>query len=433
MADTIDDIFAGDSPEDIQMVKNTIEKIRLEIMSHGEEEYDSYDPESRQKIEFNIQINRVTLILQEMSETLEVLFCLPLICRNKDLMEQHFNAEEQDVLRLLIKYMRSKVPDEGGSTPTVAEVSGVEDFVHLVEYSKSDLYFQLSSFSPMKFVELVSMLSNKELHQIIIGQIKHLPGVYRKFLANIREFRKFTIAKMKMTAQKELAKEKILHRMWQSNQRNIKEIVRIEQILQEKRALFQAEIEEKTSKIERYRADIRRLDEQSKNQINEFIDKSDRNMFRYFEQSDNRYEELQKEANRWTTEYETILEEDLRLEKENRMRKAKLTHQLQTWLNKYDKDAGERTKELKSLASTLRARQQEFNEWKQNSFDPQEIEYFEAIEERRLDELRAHEERVHLFMMHRAAKVLQRAWRSVAERKRKMRGRRGGRRGKGKK
>ncbi|XP_019560377.3 dynein regulatory complex protein 9 [Aedes albopictus] len=412
MADTIDDIFAGDSPEDIQMVKNTIEKIRLEIMSHGEEEYDSYDPESRQKIEFNIQINRVTLILQEMSETLEVLFCLPLICRNKDLMEQHFNAEEQDVLRLLIKYMRSKVPDEGGSTPTVAE---------------------LSSFSPMKFVELVSMLSNKELHQIIIGQIKHLPGVYRKFLANIREFRKFTIAKMKMTAQKELAKEKILHRMWQSNQRNIKEIARIEQILQEKRALFQAEIEEKTSKIERYREDIRRLDEQSKNQINEFIDKSDRNMFRYFEQSDNRYEELQKEANRWTTEYETILEEDLRLEKENRMRKAKLTHQLQTWLNKYDKDAGERTKELKSLASTLRARQQEFNEWKQNSFDPQEIEYFEAIEERRLDELRAHEERVHLFMMHRAAKVLQRAWRSVAERKRKMRGRRGGRRGKGKK
>lgn len=74
-----------------------------------------------------------------------------------------------------------------------------------------------------------------------------------------------------MTAQKELAKEKILHRMWQSNQRNIKEIVRIEQILQEKRALFQAEIEEKTSKIERYRADIRRLDEQSKNQINEFM------------------------------------------------------------------------------------------------------------------------------------------------------------------
>lgn len=98
-------------------------------------------------------------------------------------------------------------------------------------------------------------------------------------------------------------------------------------------------------------------------------------MFRYFEQSDNRYEELLKEANRWTKEYDTVLEEDLRLEKENRMKKARLTQQLQTWLNKYDKDAGERTKELKSLASTLRARLQEFNDWKLNDFDPQEKQY----------------------------------------------------------
>lgn len=59
--------------------------------------------------------------------------------------------------------------------------------------------------------------------------------------------------------------------------------------------------------------------------------------------------------------------------------------------------------------------------------------YFDAIEERRLDELRAQEEVIHQFMMKRAAIVLQRAWRSVAERKRKMRGRRGGRRAKGKK
>ncbi|EAT36494.1 AAEL011419-PA [Aedes aegypti] len=411
MADRIDDIFAGDSPEDIQLVQHMIEKIRLEIMSYGEDEYDSYDPGCRQKVEFSIQINMVTLILQEMSETLEVLFCLPLICRNEDLMDEYFNAEEQDVIRLLCKYMRSKT-DDGGSTPTVAE---------------------LSTFSPARFIELVAIVSNKELHKTIVGQVKNLPGVYRKFLSNIREFRKFTIAKMQMTAQKDLAKEKILHRMWLSNQRNIKEIIRIEEILEEKRASFQAEIEEKTAIIERYRADIQRLEEQSKSQITDFIDQSDRNMFRYFEQSDNRYEELLKEANRWTKEYDTVLEEDLRLEKENRMKKARLTQQLQTWLNKYDKDAGERTKELKSLASTLRARLQEFNDWKLNDFDPQEKQYFEAIEERRLDELQAHEERVRLFMMHRAAKVLQRAWRSVAERKRKMRGRRGGRRGKGKK
>ncbi|XP_062533769.1 dynein regulatory complex protein 9-like isoform X1 [Armigeres subalbatus] len=413
MNDAIEEIFANDSPEDIETVKNMIEKIRLEIMSHGEEEYDSYDPESLQKVEFNIQINRVTVILQAMSDTLEVLFCLPVICRNEDLMRKYFNDEEQDVLRALCKYMRSK-DDEGGMVP---EIVNMADF----------------QFPSTKFIELVEMVSNKDLHKEITSHVKNLPGVYRKFLSNVREFRKFTINKMKMTAQKDLAKEKLLHRMWQSNARNIKAIAKIEQVLEEKRASFQVEIQEKTAVIEKYRVDIERLEEQSKKQIDAFINESDRNMFHYFERSDQRYEELQEEVNRRVKEYQRTLEEDLQSEKANRLKKGKLTQQLQLWLNKYDKDAGERTKELNALGDALKERQAEFDEWKRTVFDPQEKKYFDAIEERRLDELRAQEEVIHQFMMKRAAIVLQRAWRSVAERKRKMRGRRGGRRAKGKK
>ncbi|EAT36493.1 AAEL011428-PA [Aedes aegypti] len=413
MADAIEEIFANDSPEDIETVRNMIEKIRLEIMSHGEEEYDSYDPESLQKVEFNIQINRVTLILQEMSDTLEVLFSLPLICRNEELLGKHFNGEEQDVLRLLCKYMRSDDDGEG----YVPEIVNLADL----------------QFPSTKFIELVEMVSNKDLHKEISSHVKNLPKIYKKFLSNIREFRKFTITKMKMTAQKDLAKEKILHRMWQSNERNIKEIAKIEQVLEEKRASFQVEIEEKTAIIEKYRADIERLEEKSKKQIDAFIEESDRKMFHYFERSDQRYEELQKEVSHRTKEYQKTLEADLQSEKANRTKKAKLTQQLQLWLNKYDKDAGERTKELNALGDTLQERQEEFDEWKRTVFDPQEKKYFDAIEERRLDELRAQEEVIHQFMMKRAAIVLQRAWRSVAERKRKMRGRRGGRRAKGKK
>lgn len=173
MADRIDDIFAGDSPEDIQLVQHMIEKIRLEIMSYGEDEYDSYDPGCRQKVEFSIQINMVTLILQEMSETLEVLFCLPLICRNEDLMDEYFNAEEQDVIRLLCKYMRSKT-DDGGSTPTVAEVSTILNVFICFNLLLLTHLFQLSTFSPARFIELVAIVSNKELHKTIVGQVKNV-------------------------------------------------------------------------------------------------------------------------------------------------------------------------------------------------------------------------------------------------------------------
>lgn len=74
-----------------------------------------------------------------------------------------------------------------------------------------------------------------------------------------------------MTAQKDLAKEKILHRMWQSNERNIKEIAKIERVLKEKSAAFQAEIEEKKAVIEKHHSDIEQLEHQSKKQIIAFM------------------------------------------------------------------------------------------------------------------------------------------------------------------
>ncbi|XP_058830500.1 myosin-4 isoform X2 [Topomyia yanbarensis] len=412
MTDAIEEMFSGDSEEDIETVKNMIEKIKLEIMAYGEEEYDSYDPESQQKVEFNIQINRVTLILQEMAETLEVLFCLPVICRDQKLMQRYFNVSEQDTLRVLCKYNRSK--DDGSAVPTVVNM---DDF----------------NFHSTKFSELVEMVSNKDLHKAVVGHVKNLPTIYRKFLSNMREFRKFTITKMKMTAQKDLAKEKILHRMWQTNERNIKEIARIERVLEEKKGSFQLEIDEKTAIIEKYKAEIKQLEERNRKQINAYINNSDVQLFHYFESSDKRYEDLMQEANRKTLQYQSTLEEDLREEKENRLKKAKLTQQLKLLLNRYDKDAGERTKELKALAATLREDQDQFDHWKRTVFDPQEKKYYDAIEEMRLDELRAQQELVNAFMQTRAAKILQRAWRAVAERKRKMRGRRGGRRGKRKK
>ncbi|XP_055533873.1 A-kinase anchor protein 9 isoform X2 [Wyeomyia smithii] len=414
MADALEEMFSGDSEEDIEAVKNKIEKIKLEIMAYGEEEHDSFDPECLQKVEFNIQINRVTLILQDMLETLETLFCLPVICRNQQMMSEHFDPAEQDILRALCKYIRSKDDGEDGAPPAMVNM---EEF----------------QFPPNKFTELVEMVSNKDLHKSIAGNVKNLPAAYRKFLSNIREFRKFTITKMKMTAQKDLAKEKILHRMWQANERNIMEIARIEGLLDERKNSFRKEIEEKQTIIEKYRAEIKQLEEQSRQQISEYIANSDRKMFHYFERSDQRHADLKQEVNRRMKQYQKNLEEDLREEKENRLRKAKLTQHLKLLLNKYDKDAGERTKELNQLDEMLRERQEEFDEWKRTVFDPQERKYFDAIEEKRLDELRAQQELVRAFMQTRAAKVLQRAWRAVAERKRKMRGRRGGRRGKGKK
>uniref|UniRef100_A0A182P6I2 Dynein regulatory complex protein 10 n=1 Tax=Anopheles epiroticus TaxID=199890 RepID=A0A182P6I2_9DIPT len=393
MGDSFEAVCAGDSEEDVAAVKAMVEKITSEIMAHGEEEYDSYDPESLQKVEFNIQINRVGMILGEMTQTLEVLFCLPIICQNEELLDACFDVDDKNVLKFLSQYIASN------TTATM---------------TKDDIDVRIPGLS----------LSNLNSIQ--------LPGVYRRFLSNIREFRKFTINKMKLTAQKDLAKEKILNRLWTRNERNKKEIGKIEDILVLKKEKLEELVQEKYAVIERYRKELDELGEKSRENIIKFMDDSDREMYHYFERSDQRYENLLEEAADTLKTYQQQLQQDLTVEKTNRLKKLKLTNQLQMWLHKYDKDAGERTHELKELVAKLNTRQQEYNRWKRNIFDPQEKKYFDAMEEKRQIEIREQEERIEAFMMNRAAKVLQRAWRSVAERKRKMRGKGRGRKGKGK-
>uniref|UniRef100_A0A182JZ04 Dynein regulatory complex protein 10 n=1 Tax=Anopheles christyi TaxID=43041 RepID=A0A182JZ04_9DIPT len=404
-------VCAGDTEEDVAAVRAMVEKITSEIMAHGEEEYDSYDTESLQKVEFNIQINRVGMILGEMTQTLEVLFCLPIICQNEAILDVCFDVDDKNVIKFLSQYIASNT--------TVA-------------MSKDDIDVEQLKIPSGQLIELASLLSKKELHAATVGHVKQLPGVYRRFLSNIREFRKFTINKMKLTAQKDLAKEKILHRLWTRNERNKKEIRKIEDILVMKKEKLEESVQEKFSVIERYRKELEELGYKSRENILKFMDDSDREMYHFFERSDQRYENLLEEAACTLKSYQQQLQADLTVEKTNRLKKLKLTNQLQMWLHKYDKDAGERTHELKGLVAKLNTRQQEYNRWKRNIFDPQEKKYFDAMEEKRQIEIREQEERIEAFMMNRAAKVLQRAWRSVAERKRKMRGKGRGRKGKGK-
>uniref|UniRef100_A0A182JA17 Dynein regulatory complex protein 10 n=1 Tax=Anopheles atroparvus TaxID=41427 RepID=A0A182JA17_ANOAO len=411
MGDSFEAVCAGDFEEDVAAVKAMVEKITSEIMAHGEEEYDSYDPESLQKVEFNIQINRVGTILGEMTQTLEVLFCLPIICNNEALLDGCFDEDDKNVIKFLSQYIASN------TTATM---------------TKNDIDIEQLKIPSGQLIELATLLSKQELHAATAGHVKQLPGMYRRFLSNIREFRKFTINKMKLTAQKDLAKEKILHRLWTRNERNKKEIRKIEDILVMKKEKLEESVQEKYAVIERYSTELEELEKNSREQIIKFMNDSDREMYQYFERSDQRYDNLLEEAASTMKTYQQQLQEDLAVEKSNRLKKLKLTHQLQSWLHKYDKDAGERTHELKGLVAKLNIRQQEYDRWKRNIFDPQERKYFDAMEEKRQIEIREQEERIEAFMMNRAAKVLQRCWRSVAERKRKMRGKGRGRKGKGK-
>lgn len=121
---------------------------------------------------------------------------------------------------------------------------------------------------------------------------------------------------------------------------------------------------------------------------------------------------------------------DLTNEHAQKRRKiTKLTVQLQLWLNQYDKFVGEPMKELEVLEQEM----SKFPEWKSSVYDPQDELYNQLNSSVEILEAELVEEQVEAFRKHHAARVLQRGWRRVLEKKKaKKKGKKKGKR-KGKK
>lgn len=65
--------------------------------------------------------------------------------------------------------------------------------------------------------------------------------------------------------------------------------------------------------------------------------------------STTKQEELTEEGNQTKSSYETLLEDNLSIEKGLRAKKFKIETQLASWLAKYDTDIGERHAEYEEL------------------------------------------------------------------------------------
>jgi hypothetical protein len=95
-------------------------------------------------------------------------------------------------------------------------------------------------------------------------------------------------------------------------------------------------------------------------------------------------------------------------------------------------DMKEKTQQLEEFTSTLNLAVAKFTEWKTNKFDQQELEYKRLMQEKREDEKRAQHELMMIFMMNRAARIIQKHWREIMAKKKKAKGKGKGK-GKGKK
>lgn len=104
--------------------------------------------------------------------------------------------------------------------------------------------------------------------------------------------------------------------------------------------------------------------------------------------------------------------------------------ELKKLLNKYDLEVGSRTCTVREL-NAIYANEQAFLAKLEDTCAAQEIQYDALMLQKETEEKQLQEERMLLFMMNRAARIIQRNWRLLMAKKRLKKGKRG--KGKGKK
>lgn len=106
--------------------------------------------------------------------------------------------------------------------------------------------------------------------------------------------------------------------------------------------------------------------------------------------------------------------------------RVNLEHQLQSFLQNYDQEIGERNQNLHERRNKLQQEKATLADWKQK-YEIQEKIYNKIVEDKEAEEARIREEKLLLFMMNRSAVIIQRAYRRILSK------RKGKKKGKGKK
>lgn len=99
-----------------------------------------YGEKATRKFEFQIQVNRILQIFDEMIERIETLLCIQEFVKDKTLMEKYFAPDD---IKSLTKYCTMKLLDE--ESRDEAENENISRLIRLL--LNSDLYLYVESYS----------------------------------------------------------------------------------------------------------------------------------------------------------------------------------------------------------------------------------------------------------------------------------------------
>ncbi|CRL03086.1 CLUMA_CG016753, isoform A [Clunio marinus] len=379
---------------DPSILKQFQRRISCEIKLSDDDEI--YGEKATRKFEFQIQVNRILQIFDEMIEKIETLLCIQEFVKDRKLMEKYFNDSD---INNLTKYC-----------------SGKDLEVDMNDEKESE-----------KISQLIQSLLNSDLHKHVDSYKNNISLQKKMLFSSIKELRNIIDLRLQLTAPKELKKEQILHQMWKKYGKTKEKIATLREKWIYRKQNFEEKMQDKYETIERFKREIEMLRKQNETEIQNRIQESNVNIVELCEVKDHAIAQKFKAAEQSKVMYNEFLHANLSRERKLREQKQKAVQAFQAILHKYDIEVGEeRTRELDDLQNALELQRKEFATWKESVCEPQIKLHAHLMHERDEAERREMEQSMMIFMMNRSAKILQKYWRNLVAKRRKKKGRRGG-------
>ncbi|XP_055854087.1 golgin subfamily A member 6-like protein 26 [Episyrphus balteatus] len=268
-------------------------------------------------------------------------------------------------------------------------------------------------------IELIDLFcENDNIKQILPEYLLKIPKEYNELLDALRKLKTIADDRLKTTAVVEMQREKAIHRIYQDNEKTVKNLSKLKKQLHDQEINLRWKLAAKRALIKKYEEDLATKKWENNLKIKQEILRSSHKIRDFHANSLLKQEQLAEEVEKAQTTYEKGLKANLKTEKDIRDEKNKLLLQLQGLIKKYDQNIGDKIQENSDLQIAYDEQRQKLDEFL-IEFRRQEDEYNELAQMKLNEETADFQRKLLLFMTTRAAKTVQRYWRKYIKTKKK--------------
>uniref|UniRef100_A0A1A9W0V3 Dynein regulatory complex protein 10 n=1 Tax=Glossina brevipalpis TaxID=37001 RepID=A0A1A9W0V3_9MUSC len=368
-------------------VKTKGKKLKIRIDSEDSAEANVISAER------TIQVNSILTILSESIEKLKISLILPRLLENACILKKVLDKTKYSQCVKLIEDYIDEGQDEKDETPNYLNYRLIKiiDFFHI----------------------------NTNILELLPNWVNELDHNDTSMLKAFKLLHWITDQRLNKSALEELKKEKKIHELFHENEKFKKNIEEFKHQLKSQKINLRWKLAAKEGVIKSHEQNMALKKALNDQRIKEEMAKTSRSVRQIYTASLGKQRELDEELRLTKMNYERLVNENIKQERNARAEKNKLLLQLEALIKRFDQSIGEKMREKMTLEEEYSKQKKLFDEF-MIIFREKEAEYEITVVQKEQEEREQQERKVSFFIMNRAARIIQRHFRKYRKAKKRL-------------